>query len=48
MLAILQNFGEKNRKYMGWPFLIFLAKEMQHIIFYTHFHACSPSYTDEE
>jgi len=25
-----------------------LAKEMQHIIFYAHVHACSPSYTDEE
>jgi len=21
---------------------------MQHIIFYSHVHACSPSYTDEE
>jgi len=33
---------------MGWPFLICLAKEMQHIIFYAQVHACSPSYTDEE
>jgi len=30
---------------MGCPFLICLAKEMQHIIFYAHVHACSPSYT---
>jgi len=25
---------------MGWRFLICLAKEMQHIIFYTYVHAC--------
>jgi len=29
-------------------FLICLAKEMQHIIFYAHVHVCSFSYTDEE
>jgi len=33
---------------MGWPFFNLLAKEIQHIIFYAHVHACSPSYTDEE
>jgi len=31
---------------MGCPFLICLAKAMQHIIFYAHFHAGSPSYTN--
>jgi len=25
-----------------------LAKEMQHVIFHAHAHACSPSYTSEE
>jgi len=29
-------------------FLICLAKETQHIIFFAHVYACSPSYTDEE
>jgi len=49
MYAILQKFGEKNLKSMGWPlFLICLTKEMQHISFYAHVHACRPSYTDEE
>jgi len=28
--------------------LFFQHKEMQHIIFYAHVHACSPSYTDEK
>jgi len=28
---------------MGWPFLICLARGTQHIIFYAHVHACSPS-----
>jgi len=30
------------------PILICLTKEMQHIIFYAHVHACSFSYTDEK
>jgi len=32
---------KKNLKSMGYPFLIGLAKAMQHIIFYAHVHACS-------
>jgi len=45
----LQKFQEKKSEKHGLaPFLICLAKEMQHIIFYIHVHACSPSYTDEE
>jgi len=31
---------QKNLKSIGCPFLICLAKEMQHIIFYVHVHAC--------
>jgi len=31
---------------MGWPFLTCLAKEMQHIIFYVHVHACSRGIKD--
>jgi len=44
----LQNFGKKSKKHGLVLFLICLAKEMQHIIFYAAVHACSPSYTDEE
>jgi len=33
---------------MDWPLLNLFGKEMQHIIFYTHAHACSLSNTDEE
>jgi len=38
------------RKYEkhGLAFLICLAKEMQHIIFYAHVHAYSHSYIDED
>jgi len=46
-LYCIQNL-EKNRKSMGWPLHNLFGKEMQHIIFYAHVHACSPSYTDEE
>jgi len=35
--------NQKNLKSMGWPFLICLAKVMQHIIFYAHVHACVPA-----
>jgi len=28
--------------------LALFSKEMQHIIFYAHIHACSTSYSDEE
>jgi len=46
-VGILQKFGEKNLKSMGWLFLICLAKEMQQINFYAYFHAWNLSYTDE-
>jgi len=46
--VILQKFRGKNLKSMGWPFLICLAKKIQHIIFYAHVHTCRPSHTDEE
>jgi len=39
--------GKINRKSIGWPLLNLFGKEMQHIIFYAHVHAC-PSYTDKE
>jgi len=50
MYFILQKFGEKNLKSMGWPyfFIICLAKEMQYFSFYAHVHVCSPSYADEK
>jgi len=38
------NYGQP----MLYRFVFTTSKEMQHIIFYAHVHACSPSYTDEE
>jgi len=44
-----KSFREKKSEKHGLAsYLICLAEEMQHIIFYAHVHACSPSYTDEE
>jgi len=46
----LRKVSEKKKSEKAWvgPFLIYLAKEIQHIIFYAHVHACSPNYTEEE
>jgi len=39
---------KKIKKAWVGPYLKFFGKEMQHIIFYAHVHACIPSYTDKE
>jgi len=41
--------GRENRlNHIGQVSLKLIDKETQHVIFYGHIHACSPSYTDEE
>jgi len=44
-----KSLGKKFEKHgLVPPFLICLAKEMQHIIFYAYVHTGSLSYTNEE
>jgi len=43
----VQNWEKIGKAWVG-PYLTCFAMEMQHVIFYAHVHACSPSYADEE